>query len=122
MLTNRRLGIIAAAAAATACSTSASPTSSQAETFGGSATALAVTVNMPGEAYSPNHIDVAQGGVVTFVFTSVQHDVRFGGNASAPADILASSNTTVNRTFTNKGTFGFICTLHANMTGTVVVH
>jgi plastocyanin len=120
MLTIPRLGIIAATLTAVACGSSTAP--GQAETFGGSATALAVTVTMPGELFSPNHVDIAQGGVVTFTFPSVQHDVRFGGNASAPADILTSSNTSVNRTFTNKGTFGFICTLHANMTGTVIVH
>jgi plastocyanin len=112
--------MLAIAALAAACSSSTAPT--RTETFGGSATALAVTVNMPGESFSPNHIDIAQGGVVTFAFPSVQHDVRFGGNASAPSDILATSNVSVARTFTNKGTFGFVCTLHANMTGTVVVH
>lgn len=104
---------------ATGCS---STTTAPVDTFGGSATALSVDVTMPNSSYMPNHIDLAQGGVVRFVFGSVEHDVRFGGNSSAPADILASSNTTVSRTFSTKGTFTFLCTLHDNMTGTVVVH
>jgi plastocyanin len=48
--------------------------------------------------------------------------VRFNGNSSAPTDILVSSNTTISRTFANTGTFAFLCTLHANMIGTVTVH
>jgi plastocyanin len=92
------------------------------DTFGGSATSLSVDVTMPSTAYIPNHIDIAQGGVVRFIFAGLPHDVRFGGNPSAPQDILVTSNTTVSRTFANTGTFTFLCTLHANMTGTVVVH
>ncbi len=97
-------------------------TSGPADTFGGSPTALLVDVNMPGLVYIPNNIDVAQGGVLRFVFTAVPHDVRFNGAANAPQDILATSNVVVTRTFPAKGTFAFLCTLHANMTGKVVVH
>lgn len=92
------------------------------DTFGGSATATLVDVNMPGLVYSPNRIDLAQGGTVRFIFTAVAHDVRFNGATGAPADIQVESNTTVSRTFANKGTFNFLCTLHSGMTGTVTVH
>lgn len=97
-------------------------TNTSTNTFGGSATATLVVVNMPGTTFNPNNIDIAQNGVVQFVFADVTHDVRFNGAAGAPADILATQNVTVNRTFATKGTFPFVCTLHANMTGTVVVH
>jgi len=124
-----RLGLLCAAAFALGCSSGSSagsgygPTApATAETFGGSATAQSVDVTMPAEKYTPNHIDIAKGGVVRFIFTALAHDVRFGGNAAAPADILATANATVSRTFANTGSFAFLCTLHANMTGTVVVH
>jgi plastocyanin len=116
----RRLIALAAALLAAGCSGS-SPTA-PADTFGGSATALSVDVTMPGTAFNPNHIDIAKGGVVRFIFAALEHDVRFGGNASAPSDILVTSNATVTRTFANAGTFTFLCTLHANMSGVVVVH
>lgn len=92
------------------------------DTFGGSPTALAVVVNMPSVVYTPNNVDIARGGVVSFVFTAVPHDVRFNGAANAPEDILATSNVTVTRSFPVAGTFAFLCTLHANMTGKVTVH
>jgi plastocyanin len=92
------------------------------DTFGGSATATLVDVNMPGLVYNPNRISIAQGGTVRFIFTAVAHDVRFNGAAGAPADIQVVSNQTVTRTFANKGTFDFVCTLHAGMTGAVTVH
>ena len=92
------------------------------DTFGGSPTATSVDVTMPGGFFTPNRIDVARGGVVRFVFTAVVHDVRFNGAVGAPTDVLATSNTTVARTFNNTGTFAFLCTLHPNMEGSVVVH
>jgi plastocyanin len=95
---------------------------SNTNTTGGSATATLVDVNMPGVVYAPNLIDIAQGGTVRFVFTAVAHDVRFNGAAGAPADVGVTTNLTVSRTFATKGSFAFLCTLHANMTGVVTVH
>jgi plastocyanin len=92
------------------------------DTFGGSATATLVDVNMPGLVFNPNRIDIAQGGTVRFIFTAVAHDVRFNSAAGAPADIQVTANQTVSRTFANKGTFNIVCTLHAGMTGAVTVH
>jgi plastocyanin len=121
MSVSRRLGPLAAAAVVMSCSSGATAPA-VVNTFGGSETALAVTVDMPGNTYAPNNIDIAAGGTVTFVFPITPHDVRFGGNTSAPADILATMNVTVARTFTVKGTFAFVCTIHDNMSGKVVVH
>jgi plastocyanin len=92
------------------------------DTNGGSATATSVDVTMPGERYIPNHIDIAKGGIVRFIFSAIAHDVRFNGATGAPGDILATTDATVSRTFATSGTYAFVCTLHANMTGTVVVH
>ncbi len=92
------------------------------DTFGGSPTALSVDVTMPSVVFTPNNIDIAQGGEVRFIFASLSHDVRFNGAANAPADILTSSNVTVSRTFPVQGTYAFLCTIHSNMNGRVVVH
>ena len=121
---NLRFGLVALAVAALGCSGGSSSTApnTNTDTFGGSATATSVDVNMPQVVFNPNHIDIAQNGTVRFVFTNVAHDVRFNGVAGAPADILATSNVTVTRTFSTKGTFPVVCTLHSNMTATIVVH
>ena len=83
---------------------------------------MSVDVTMPAVKYTPNRIDIAMGGTIRFVFSTVAHDVRFNGTAGAPADIPVRTNETVNRTFSARGTFPFLCTLHDNMTGAVVVH
>lgn len=117
-----RFAFVAATAFAAGCGRSEATGPSSTDTFGGSRTATLVDVNMPGVVYIPNHVDVAAGGTVRFIFSSVAHDVRFNGAPNAPADILVTSNATVSRTFAVAGTFPFLCTLHTNMSGTVVVH
>ena len=119
----RSAAMLAVAVVTVGCSGKSDTTApASTDTFGGSASATLVDVTMPSVVFSPNRIDIAQGGVVRFIFAALAHDVRFNGNTSAPADILTTSNVTVSRTFANKGTFAFLCTLHANMTGTVTVH
>ncbi|MBA4070378.1 MAG: hypothetical protein C0497_00850 [Gemmatimonas sp.] len=113
------LAVLAFACLAAGCK--ASEPTEPSRSSGGSSTALSVDVTMPGTSFRPNRIDIAQGGVLRFVFSALPHDVRFSG-ASAPADIAVTSNATVTRTFPAKGTYSFLCSLHANMSGTVVVH
>ena len=117
-----RPAFVLAAALAVGCGGGSTAPAADPDTFGGSATTISLDVSMPGNRYMPNRIDVAQGAVVRFMFPSDLHDVRFNGNPSAPADILAIAGTTVSRTFAVKGTIPFLCTLHANMSGTIVVH
>jgi plastocyanin len=51
-----------------------------------------------------------------------RHNVTFIIVNGRPADISGSNaNTTIARTFATAGTFGYVCTLHAGMTGTVIV-
>jgi plastocyanin len=119
----RSAALIAVAVFTLGCSSKSDLTApASTDTFGGSASATSVDVTMPSVVYTPNRIDIAKGGTVRFIFAALAHDVRFNGNTSAPADILVSSNTTISRTFANAGTFAFLCTLHANMSGTVTVH
>ena len=62
------------------------------------------------------------GTTVNFTFESTGHNVTFNIVNGRPADISGTnSNTTIARTFATAGTFGYVCTLHAGMTGTVSV-
>lgn len=77
-------------------------------------------ISMPDTSFEPHAVTVAAGGVVTFVFTAIAHDVRFG-SGSGVTDIPVTTNSTVTRTFNTKGTFSILCTLHAGMTGSITV-
>ena len=81
-------------------------------------------VYMLPSSYSPVETDIAVGGTVQFVFPSLAHNVFFNASpAGAPADIPGEvANQTVSRTFNTKGTFGYNCTIHPGMTGTITVH
>ena len=82
-------------------------------------TANTVNAN-PSLDYNPATLTVPVGTTVSFVFGSVAHTVNFP-NAGSPANIPATSNATVTRTFTAAGSYGYFCTIHTYMTGTIVV-
>lgn len=77
----------------------------------------------PSERFTPNSININAGETVTFAFGSLGHNVTFDGRVAAtPADIPGvNSNTSVARVFTTAGTYQYHCTIHPNMTGSVVV-
>lgn len=72
--------------------------------------------------FNPTTLSVARGTTVAFTFQGVQHTVAFAAVTGAPADIGATSNASVQRVFGTAGTFGFQCTIHPSMTGTIVVN
>ena len=77
----------------------------------------------PGLQFTPSQVDIAQGGTVTWQFGTVTHNVTFGaGSAGTPSNIGNTASANVSRTFATAGTFAYACTLHAGMSGTVVVH
>jgi plastocyanin len=93
----------------------------------------AITVNAPvagaaaatvqatnSNAFTPNSVTVAEGGAVTWAFGTVEHNVVFQ-TASAPANIDVSASKSVSRTFPTAGTFAYVCSLHAGMSGTINV-
>lgn len=71
--------------------------------------------------FDPSSLTVSSGTAVTFAFAGVQHTVTFTPMTGAPADIPLSSNTSVSRTFSTPGTYPYHCTIHSQMTGTIVV-
>lgn len=74
-----------------------------------------------GTAFTPASVDIARTGMVTWTFLSLTHNVSFS-DPGAPGGIGNSMNTSVSLTFNTAGTFGYVCTLHGGMDGTVVVH
>ncbi len=81
----------------------------------------AATVNAPFFVFDPGAVDVARGATVTWVVAAVPHNVTFT-TAGAPEDIPTWSDGPRTRTFPESGTFGYECTVHASMRGTIVVH
>ena len=78
------------------------------------------TITLTAAAFSPTSVDIASGGTVTFSNTSgVLHNVMFESSAITDIqDHLSGQNL---RTFTQPGTYGFLCTNHPGMVGSVVV-
>lgn len=85
---------------------------------------LTDTVTMTtGQQVVPPSVTIKVGGSVTWVFQSLAHTVTFNvpTPAGTPADINASVNTKVSRTFNTAGTFNYHCSIHPGMTGVVNV-
>ena len=104
-------------------------------TFGGVTKTASVTVIVTGtlgatatvaagsasNTFQPQVVGVARGGTVTWSFAALEHNVTFSGGGGAPASIPNTTNSSVSRTFGTAGNFPYDCTLHAGMTGTVIV-
>ena len=80
-----------------------------------------VTVNASdSRTFVPGTATVSTGGTVTYTFGTLSHNVTFG-TAGSPADIPNSSGTSISRVFSSIGTFTYLCSLHAGMSGSVTV-
>ena len=75
-----------------------------------------------GSVFNPTSLTVAKGTTVTFTFQSVEHNVVFDAVAGAPAGIGNTASSAVQRVFATSGAFGFQCTIHGGMRGTVTVN
>ena len=80
------------------------------------------SVTLGPATFDPEIVDIAVGGTVTFTNNSgnTTHNVTF---ATLTANNIGNHASGSNqRTFNATGNFGYQCTLHAGMTGTVIVH
>jgi plastocyanin len=98
-----------------ACGGSSSKSSSSSTTAGGGA---AATVNIQGIAFHPNSVTIHKGETVQWTF----NDNSIAHNVAGP-DFHSNdmSSGTFSHTFTTAGTVPYQCTIHAGMTGTVIV-
>lgn len=83
--------------------------------------AVTVVAGAASNDFTPANVALARGGTVTWTFGALIHNVDFEGRAGAPANIGNVSNTSIQRTFANAGTFGYVCSLHGGMNGTILV-
>lgn len=81
-----------------------------------------VTVTTPNLSFAPGTVNIAIGATVTWQFSGNTHNVTFSGlqppGGNVPDQPAGSSQS---RTFASAGTYGYVCTRHNGMTGTVVV-
>jgi plastocyanin len=79
------------------------------------------TVTAPQFDFTPEIVDIAAGGVVTWSMGAIHHTVAFSTGGS-PADLPELENASASRTFASNGTFAYRCTIHPAMRGEVRVH
>ena len=72
-----------------------------------------------GNTFNPGTAFVTKGGTVTWNFATL-HNVTFDA-AGAPTNITDTATGSVSRPFPNSGTFGYHCTIHPGMSGSIVV-
>jgi plastocyanin len=81
-----------------------------------------VTVTTPGESFSPQVVNIAQGSTVTWQFSGSRHNVTFGSLQPAGGNIPdTDSGNSASRVFATAGTYDYQCTRHSGMTGQVIV-
>lgn len=91
-------------------------------TTGGASASASVTATAS-DTFSPSCVTVTAGGTVSWTFVPArEHNVKFQGSTKPTGgDIGTTQNTTVSRTFPAAGKYDYVCDLHANMTGVVIV-
>lgn len=110
----RRAAVIAIAAAAIGCSSDDGP--------GGPGDPGTPTVSAGASSvFAPALLEITTGESVTWDFGALQHTVDFAAVAGAPANIPATNNAEVSRTFGTAGDFAYSCSIHAGMNGTIRV-
>jgi plastocyanin len=80
-----------------------------------------VTAGDASRVFTPATIVVARNANVSFAFGALLHNVTFRGQAGAPAAVPNTTNATLARVFGTVGDYDYDCSLHAGMTGKVVV-
>jgi plastocyanin len=97
---------------------------------GGSSTSIDKTPGTvtatSGLQFTPSTVTVTQNGApvtVTWIFQSVAHTVTWNTQpvGATVANIGATSDASVGRDFSVTGTYTYHCSIHPEMTGTVIV-
>lgn len=93
--------------------------------------AVTVSGSLPGSAdvvasssdyiFTPRNVAVIRGGAVTWAFGILEHTVTFNAQAGAPTNITSGYLGAVSRTFSTAGNYNYSCSIHAGMSGQVVV-
>ncbi|MBC7841915.1 MAG: hypothetical protein H7099_06370 [Gemmatimonadaceae bacterium] len=83
--------------------------------------AATVTAGNADQTFTPPTVIVARNASVTFDFGALQHNVTFRVASGAPASVPSSTNASIARSFPSAGDFRYDCSLHAGMTGAVIV-
>jgi plastocyanin len=88
---------------------------------GGTTNQLLASVQLNGNSFSPNLVHLARGGTVVWLWadTTSFHDVTFNDPLLSSATKNSGSHSI---TFQSSGTFNYVCTVHAGMKGSIVVH
>ncbi len=90
-----------------------------------SAVGLTAAVGNVGNSWSPDRVDIARTGTVTFSISTGTHNVTFNVKAGAPSDIPNCANCSEGKQFNTvdaQNGFPYQCTIHAGMNGVVYVH
>jgi plastocyanin len=84
-------------------------------------TAASVAAGASDNTFTPATLVVARNANVTFSFGARQHNVTFRGTPGSPTNVANSTNASVALSFPTAGDFSYDCSLHAGMTGAVIV-
>jgi plastocyanin len=81
-----------------------------------------VTASGGGQTFTPDTVKIAVNGTVTWTFPGPNiHNVTFDSPQNASLNIDSRNSGSVARTFAAAGRHSYHCTLHAGMSGAVVV-
>jgi plastocyanin len=88
---------------------------------------MADTVTIVDNSFGPETVKITNGGTVTWIWSptnTMQHNVLWGtvpAGAMPPSGPTQATGAPFEVTFTQVGTYEFVCTLHVGMQGAVFV-
>ena len=99
---------------------SSSPSTPSGNTTGTQVSIVANSSTLTTTAYSPNPVTISVGGTVTWTNNDSTAHTASANDASFDSGSIAPGRT-FSRTFSTAGTFGYRCTIHPGMVGTITV-